>query len=220
VAPSAAFTERIRGRLRLTRADKLRKLQETEVEMHAWSGEREHLHQAAESLYREAVLPLLLCLPEHFANVEVKTVPSRYGPSGIARFEPTERFPAAVTLVLGVHRAPADRGLVVEYRLEIVPALMDYEAEDDLLLVFEEFGRPATVAAWVEARLLRFVDTYLQLETNSYYQARNARTDPVCGMHVWTTTAECIFEYAGRTLHFCSEACRTRFVERPGRFLW
>jgi YHS domain-containing protein len=96
---------------------------------------------------------------------------------------------------------------------------MDYEAEDDLLLVFEEPRRRATVAAWVEARLLRFVDTYLQLETNGCYQARKARTDPVCGVHVWTTTAECTFECAGRTLHFCSEACRTRFIERPGWFL-
>jgi YHS domain-containing protein len=217
--PSVAFTERIRGRLRVARSDKVRLLQESEAAMRAWSGEQEHLQRAAESLYRETVLPLLVCLPEHFANLEVKTVTSQYGPTGVARFQPTERFPAAATLNVGVHRAPEGRGLVVEYRLEIVPALMDYEAEDDLRLGVRELCRPAIVAAWVEARLLRFVDTYLQLETNSYYQARNARTDPVCGAHVWTTTAECTLAYAGRTFHFCSEGCRTRFLDEPARFI-
>ena len=135
------------------------------------------------------MLPLLLCLPEHLANATVKTVKSRAGQSGVVRFEPTERFPAATTLVCGVRPAPASRGLLVEYRLEIIPSLIDYEAEDELHVAIEQLGQPEVVAAWVQARLLRFVDTYLQLETHSYYQARNARTDPVCGAHVWTPTA-------------------------------
>lgn len=214
-----AFTERIRARVRSAQSDRLSRLQESEAELHAWGEGRERLHSMAVSLYREAVLPLLLCLPEHFANAEVKTVESRTGPSGVVRFEPTDRFPAATTVVFGVHRAPADHGLVVEYRLEIIPSLMDYQAEDDLHLPIEELGRPDVVAAWVETRLLGFVDTYLQIETHSHYQARNARTDPVCRTHVWTTTAACTLDYAGRTLHFCSEACRTRFLEQPARFI-
>jgi YHS domain-containing protein len=217
--PTAPFTERIRGKVRTAESDRLSRLQESEAEVNAWGASRERLHSMAVSLYREAVLPLLLCLPEHFDNAEVKTAESRTGQSGIVRFEPTDRFPAATTLVFGVHCAPADRGLAVRHRLEIIPSLIDYQADDELALPMEELSRPEIVAAWVEARLLRFVDTYLELETNSYYQARNARTDPVCGAHVWTTTAECTASYAGRTLHFCSEACRTRFLEQPARFI-
>ena len=217
--PTIEFTEGIRARVRIAQSDRRGRLQHSEAELDTWDASRELLQRMAVSLYREAVLPLLLCLPEHFANADVETQDTGTGQSGVVRFKPTERFPAATTLVVGVHRAPADRVLVVEYRLEIVPALMDYQTEDEIHLTIEELDRPEVVAAWVEARILRFVDTYLQIETNSYYQARNARTDPVCGAHVWTTTAACSLHYAGRTLYFCSEACRTRFLEQPAGFV-
>ena len=213
------FTEGIRARVRIAESGRLGRLRHSEAELYTWDASRELLQRMAVSLYREAVLPLLLCLPEHFANANVETQDAGTGQSGVVRFKPTERFPAATTLVVGVHRAPADRVLVVEYRLEIVPALMDYQTEDEIHLTIEELDRTEVVAAWVEARILRFVDTYLQIETNSYYQARNARTDPVCGTHVWTTTAACTVQYAGRTLHFCSDACRTRFLEQPAGFV-
>ena len=219
MSPTAAFNERLRGRVRVAPADRLSRLQQSEGELHPWGATRERLQSMAVSLYREAVLPLLLCLPGHFANATVTTVESRAGQSGVVRFEPTERFPAATTLFCGVRRAPADRGLRVEYRLEIIPSLLGYEADDALNVAIEQLDQLQAVAAWVEARLLGFVDTYLQLETNSHYQARNARTDPVCGAHVWTTTAACTLEYARRTLHFCSELCRSRFLEQPERFI-
>lgn len=217
--PTIDFTEGIRARVWIAQSDRLNRLQQSEAELDTWDSSRERLQRMGVSLYREAVLPLLLCLPEHFANAGVETLEAGTGQSGVVRFEPTERFPAATTLVFGVHRAPADRALVVQYRLEIVPALMDYQTEDEIHLTIAELDRPEIVAAWVEARILRFVDTYLQIEANSFYQARNARTDPVCRTHVWTTTAACTVDYAGRTLHFCSEACRTRFLEQPAGFI-
>ena len=219
MAPNAPFSGRIRARLQAAELGRVGKLRNSEAAMHTWRGTREYLHRRAESLYRDAVLPLLLCLPEHFPNAEVRTAETRGGLSGAVRFDPTERFPAATSLMLGVRGEPSGRGLVVEYRLEIIPALLEYQAEDELRLGFEELGRPDIVSAWVQLRLLRFLDTYLMLETDSYYQARNARADPVCGTHLWTTTAACRLEYAGRTLHFCSTACRDRFQADPERYL-
>jgi len=42
--------------------------------------------------------------------------------------------------------------------------------------------------------------------------------DPVCGMVV-TAETEWTAEYEGVTFYFCSEACRDKFVEKPGEFL-
>ncbi len=42
--------------------------------------------------------------------------------------------------------------------------------------------------------------------------------DPVCGMDVDPTSATQRVEHEGETILFCSESCRTKFLEHPDRF--
>ena len=42
--------------------------------------------------------------------------------------------------------------------------------------------------------------------------------DPVCGMEV-TEESEWTAEYDGVTFYFCSEGCRDKFLEEPGKYL-
>ena len=44
-------------------------------------------------------------------------------------------------------------------------------------------------------------------------------TDPVCGMTVDPATSKHRAEHEGRTFHFCSAGCRTKFVADPARYL-
>jgi len=44
-------------------------------------------------------------------------------------------------------------------------------------------------------------------------------TDPVCGMRVDPLATAHRHEYRGRTYYFCSEGCRSRFAENPGKYL-
>jgi len=44
-------------------------------------------------------------------------------------------------------------------------------------------------------------------------------TDPVCGMYVDEATSTLTAIVRGRTYYFCSESCRTRFLESPEAFL-
>ncbi|HEU0052068.1 MAG TPA: heavy metal translocating P-type ATPase, partial [Longimicrobium sp.] len=48
---------------------------------------------------------------------------------------------------------------------------------------------------------------------------RTKTIDPVCGMEVDPATAAGSSEYRGRTYHFCSRGCKTRFDEAPKRFV-
>lgn len=43
-------------------------------------------------------------------------------------------------------------------------------------------------------------------------------TDPVCGMTIDADQAVAKVEHAGKTYHFCSEACHKRFVAEPGKY--
>jgi Cu+-exporting ATPase len=43
--------------------------------------------------------------------------------------------------------------------------------------------------------------------------------DPVCGMTVDPTTSKHRYDYHGKTYHFCSEGCRTKFAATPEQYL-
>lgn len=47
--------------------------------------------------------------------------------------------------------------------------------------------------------------------------ATQVAKDPVCGMDVDPQSA-IHHEHAGKTFHFCSEHCRTKFQEDPGKY--
>ncbi len=48
--------------------------------------------------------------------------------------------------------------------------------------------------------------------------ARDAVTDPVCGMAITASTAIAI-EHDGQTFHFCESACAAIFREEPERWI-
>ena len=43
-------------------------------------------------------------------------------------------------------------------------------------------------------------------------------TDPVCGMTVDENTAAATSEHEGRTVYFCSEACKKKFDADPDAY--
>ena len=45
-----------------------------------------------------------------------------------------------------------------------------------------------------------------------------AMVDPVCSMEV-TAESEWTAEYEGVTFYFCSQDCRDKFIEEPGKYL-
>jgi YHS domain-containing protein len=42
--------------------------------------------------------------------------------------------------------------------------------------------------------------------------------DPVCGMEIDEKTASRTSTVDGHTYYFCSDACKTRFDQEPGKF--
>jgi Cu+-exporting ATPase len=47
----------------------------------------------------------------------------------------------------------------------------------------------------------------------------NVVRDPVCGMEINVELAEERSEYEGEIFYFCSDQCRNKFDEDPGRFI-
>ncbi len=134
------------------------------------------------------------------------------------RFEHTDRFPATATLELAVTRDGEIKTVRLQYEVEILPVFFPFDARDELTMPLDGVDE-GKAAAWVDARLVQFVDTYLRLETSKQYHEENIVTDPVCGMKVNKAFAGAQMTYRGQTFYFCIPDCRARFAEDPERYL-
>jgi YHS domain-containing protein len=208
---------RIRERLDANADSQRERRDHVQQTMHEWEELCRKYTAIADRLTQTILRPHLEQLKEHFPNVrEPQEWNSRHNCSYL--FERSERFPATVRLEFGVTRDGAAAELAVEYLLSIVPVFFPFEASDAIRFPLDQV-EDAKVAAWIENKLLQFVDVYLRLETAPLYQAENMVTDPVCGMRLNRLHAPASLEHRGVTYHFCVERCRQEFAEDPERYL-
>jgi YHS domain-containing protein len=173
--------------------------------------------ELADCLIQQVIRPRLEKLKVLFANARTPEARnSRH--SCCCQFEHTIRFPATANLEIGITRDGEIRVIILQYHLEILPVFFPVEGQDQLTMPLDQVDKEK-VAAWVEAKILQFVDTYLRLETSDHHQEENMVTDPVCGMRVNKAFASAEMTYREKTYYFCIPECHTRFAENPERYL-
>jgi YHS domain-containing protein len=133
-------------------------------------------------------------------------------------FKHTSQFPATATLELSITHDGQGKTLMIEYDASILPLFVRFNGKDQLSMPLESVDE-AKVAAWIEERVLEFVDGYLSVETTRQYREENGATDPVCGMWLNKADAPAKIEYQGTAYFFCTGECREKFAENPHRYL-
>jgi YHS domain-containing protein len=171
----------------------------------------------ADRLMEAVVRPRLQTVAKHFDNARILEDDPAGRHHCVCQFLHTERFPASVKLELAVSRDGDFENLLVLYDLEIIPVFFAFERRDQLTLPLAAVSE-ARIAAWVEEKMVHFVDTYLRLANAPRYQEGNMAIDPVCGMHVNKAHAARM-EYRGATYYFCIPDCQRQFAGDPERFL-
>lgn len=206
--------EKIRNRLdehRRELAERQRLIDSTMKEM---LDQRGRFAAAAYRIQGSVVHPRLVELSRQFDNAVVSDRHSGTDFHCSCDFTHTPRFPATVTLDIGLFPGKADEGLTVRYTLDILPTLMEYKRNDESSFPLE--GSDEALGRWVEEKILEFVDTYLRLETHPLYQKDYTVVDLVCGMPISATAAPCRIERHGHTLYFCSEHCKDAYLKEKG----
>ncbi|MBI2827202.1 MAG: YHS domain-containing protein [Planctomycetia bacterium] len=99
-----------------------------------------------------------------------------------------------------------------------MPVFLKFDAHDKLRVPLAAPDDQA-ISAWVERKLLEFLDTYLRLDRGQEDFEQDAVVDPVCGMRITRETAQTTTQYRGHPYYFCSEDCRSRFVAEPPRYI-
>src|SRR5262249_34453746 len=136
----------------------------------------------ADRLMQNVIRPRMERLKTLFENARMQEARnSRH--TCCCQFEHTPRFPATATLEMGVTRDGEIKTLMLQYKLEILPVFFPFKGQDQLTMPLDQADEDKA-AAWVEAKIIHAVDTYLRLETSNHHQEDNIVTDPVCGMRV------------------------------------
>ena len=176
------------------------------------------LERTAACVYGEEIRPRLDALTRHLAGARLTHTQTSFGISSTCVLPRSDRFPASTTLTVGIHFGIDASSASLTYRLDIVPLLMELDGRDELSI---DPGAPdrGMIGAWLERKLLAFVQTYLALEHDPRYRAALRYTDLVCGMAVPEGPASHRVEHGGRTFYFCSAPCRTRFLVAPDLYV-
>ena len=207
------FSENIQKRLFKHAKEKAQRLLQVESQMKQLLEKRERFNSAVHRILTSVVYPRMQELSRSFENSRLKELDIVEGFHTVCDFSPTDRFPAAVSLDIAFSSSGYYERLNIHYNLEILPALMEYTRYDGRTFNLEDPSCEEEIGQWVEAKILEFIETYLQLETNPEYQKENFVTDPVCQMRIPIAQAVAKIEHKGRTVYFCSEACKGAFLK-------
>ena len=107
---------------------------------------------------------------------------------------------------------------IVEYRLQILPVFVKFVSRDQLAISIDG-PTDSEVVAWVDAKLVGFVETYFDVFFHPEYQKPHMVIDPVTGVPFPKAMAADVHQIEGRTLYFFTdESCR-QFNEAPSYYL-
>jgi YHS domain-containing protein len=107
------------------------------------------------------------------------------------------------------------RKLILNYDLEIIPVLMQFEKHKQNEWPIDAID-DAAIAAWVDDRIVDFVRTYLSLNENEYYLREHMVVDPVAGVRFPRFAAAATLERDGKHYYFIGDETRREFEAQHG----
>jgi hypothetical protein len=144
---------------------------------------REAYQSAARQLMASVIRPRIEKVVAFFPNALLSPAEAATESQWCCRFQKTPEFPASTKLTFLVSPDTEIANAIVTYDLEILPIYFRFQGHDQVAVPIAD-ALDGRIAAWVDAKLLGFVDTYLQLQTLDQYHLSNPVTEPVCGMQV------------------------------------
>jgi YHS domain-containing protein len=107
------------------------------------------------------------------------------------------------------------RKLILNYDLEIIPVLMQFDSHRVAEWPLDAIDEQA-IGQWVDDRIIEFVKTYLSLHENEYYFKDHMVVDPVAGVRFPKFAAAATVEWEGKTYHFMGDDTRRQFEAEHG----
>jgi YHS domain-containing protein len=152
--------------------------------------------------------PRLEALIERFGEY-VKVAPRLESTSRAATLD-FEAELARIHLRLSATTDQDVRNLVLTYDLEILPAVMQFDAYQQAQWPIDAIDRQA-ITDWVDDRIVSFVKTYLSLHENEAFMKEHMVEDPVARVRFPSYAAAATVDVAGQTYYFIGDETRRAF---------
>jgi hypothetical protein len=190
---------------------KIETLREQKLEEHQGRRQRLALFETACNALRPVWAPRLETLQKAFGE-RVRVSPHAAAGRRQATFAFTSDL-ARITLTWTATTDQDVRNLVLDYSLEILPVLMSYPNKARLEQPLDRVDADA-VGAWIDDRIVEFVDTYLSIHENEFYLKAHMVEDPVAHVRFPEFAAASTLERGGKTLYFIANQTRDEFEEK------
>lgn len=192
-------------KIKQAQAERLQEYQERQERLAAFERELETLP--------EVWKPRLEALIQRFAD-RIKVAPRIASSSREVSLEFLSEL-ARIRLRLSASTDQQVRKLILNYNLEILPVLMQFDSHKEAEWPLEAIDRQA-VAEWVDDRIVDFVKTYLSLHENQHYLRDHLVEDPVAGVRFPRFAAAATVEWSGKTYYFIGDETRREFEAKHG----
>jgi hypothetical protein len=133
--------------------------------------------RAAQQLMAGVLRPRLEKVMTFFPNALLSPAEADTESQWCCRFQKTAEYPASMKLSFFVSPDAEVENAIVTYRLEILPIYFQFEGNDQFVVPLDGV-QAASLADWVDAKLLGFVDAYVRTQTVKQYQLSVPFTEP------------------------------------------
>jgi hypothetical protein len=132
--------------------------------------------RAARQLMTAIIRPRIGKVMSFFPNALLSPAEAATESQWCCRFQKTAEYPASTKLSFFVSPDVGFENVLVTYDLEILPIYFRFQGHDQLAVPLD--GVPAaSVADWIDAKLLGFVDAYARTQTVKQYQLSGPFTE-------------------------------------------
>jgi YHS domain-containing protein len=189
---------------------------EVETYMAALRSRRQQFDEAARSLVATVIKPRLEAVAELFRSA--RTMTDEQACRCWCWLASSDRFPVTAKVEFAVEHDETVEHLHVRYEACLMPVFVRFQPHDKLTTRLSETN-PEQIAAWVEERILEFLETYLHHDRGQDDLEEDILTDPVCGMRLCRSDVRAQADYRGHPYFFCSTECGGKFERKPKDFV-
>jgi hypothetical protein len=170
-------------------------------------------YEKAQAQVVEVAKPRLEALARRLGD-RLSVSPSVYKSRRSARFE-FQSPQACITLTFSVAPDRQLKNVVVEYDLDIVPVLMQYESHAEFISPIDALDTVG-LAKWLDDRIVAFVEFFIGLSDHKVYATAEYVTDPVVQVRFPKFAAAATLEHAGQQYFFIDERTKQDFIRQKG----
>lgn len=162
---------------------------------------------------RQIAKPRLEALARRFGDqVAITPKVSQTRASATLEFKSSQAF---ITLAFSVVPDEQVQNAIVEYDLDVVPVLMQYESHSEFRAPIGNVNA-AALEEWLDEWIVKFVDFYVRMHESEAYGKSEYVEDPVAEIKFPKFAAGATLEHSGKTHYFIDETTRQEFARRHG----